>query len=190
MSHSELEIQHSPHSGHYFFDLNQKANMHLYYAVKNRFEHRISEEKKGLLVTDLANAILKFCTDNEYDNIIIPESSQTFIEDIVNKTGITYLVLKKNTKEYILNQIDTLSLQKKEKENHILRINGMGSSFKINHLKANQRRKYFELIFQKPDILSVSKKSLIIDDSYFSGITVAAIKNTLPVKNHLSIFAK
>lgn len=190
MNNLELEIKYSPHSGHYFFDLKQKANMHLYYAVKNRFDHSLCAEKKELLINQLANAIGKFCNDNKYDNIFIPESSQSFIESIAKKTNFPYFVLKKNTKEYVLSKIDTLSLQKKEKENHIMRINGMGESFKINHLKANQRRKYFELVFQKIDIDNKNKKSLIIDDSYFSGITIAAIKNIFPVTNHLTIFAK
>lgn len=190
MNNSELEIKYSQHSGHYFFDLKQKANMHLYYAVKNRFEHSICAEQKELLIHQLANAISKFCNDNKYDNIVIPESSQPFIESIVNKTGIPYFVLEKNTKEYILSQIDTLSLQKKEKENHIMRINGMGESFKINHLKSNQRRKYFDLIFKNIQNDNINKKSLIIDDSYFSGITIIAIKKIFPVRNHLSIFAK
>lgn len=187
---NSLSVAKSPYAGNFILDLKERENMHLYYAIKNRFDYKITEANRAIFINNISIIIQKYCQNFHFEYIIIPESSQSFLEDTIKETKIPYYVLAKNSKTYILNNIDCLDLQKHERDNHIKRINEMGESFKINHLKANQRRKYSELLFDKRSIKNLSGRGLIIDDSYFSGITIIAMQKATCINDYLSIFAK
>lgn len=160
--------------------------MRLYYAVKERFgEHlnnrndfikKISEEVKEIVI-------------GKFLHIIIPESSNNFIEDVVKETKIPYTIIKKNDKEYIINNIGTLKLQKKEKEAHLERICDMRNGFQINKLKANQRKKYTKLLFQKT-VIESPENCIILDDSCFSSTTYNSLSYATGVIDALFIFSK
>lgn len=75
------------------YTLNSKEGMHLYYAVKERFGRNLDSR----------------------ENFIIPESSNSFIEDVIKKTGIRYTIIKKNRINVIKENIDSMNLQKKKK---------------------------------------------------------------------------
>ena len=127
------------------YKLSSKESMHLYYAVKERFGRKLDDRENFII--DTANKLKPLISD--YKHIIIPESSNDFIEEVIKHTGIKYTIIHKNNIEFIKSNIDFMSLQKKEKEAHSKRIDEMGDSFKINALKPNQRRKYFDILFKK-----------------------------------------
>lgn len=65
----------------------------------------------------------------------------------------------------------------------------MGDSFKVNKLKANQRRKYKNIIFRN-DICLPPGKGFILDDSFFSGTTFEALKLSTGIEDGFFIFSK
>lgn len=170
---------------HYLIDLKSKNNMHLYYASKNRYGYQIQERERFIdsLVEQSQDFVSKF------DYIIIPESSQTFVLDFSKKFNKPISVIKKTNISAIIKNIDNLHLQKKEKISHLERIQDMGDTLKINKFKANQRKKYIDLIFEH-DYEKKEGKGLIIDDSFFSGTTINSLKNITHIDDVLVIFSK
>lgn len=63
----------------------------------------------------------------------------------------------------------------------------MGSTFKINMLKATQRNKYIEHLFKRT---VVKQNSIIIDDSNFSGSTRDALMYCTKIQCYIPIFSK
>lgn len=166
------------------YSLQSKEGMHLYYSAKERFDRFLNDRENFILQT--AKILKERIKD--YDNVIIPESSNNFIESVIKNTGKPYIIIKKNNLDYIISNISTLGLQKKEAESHLQRMSLMGETFKINSLKSNQRRKYLSLLFNKTIVLG--NNNIIIDDSCFSGTTINAIKEATGCKTALCIFSK
>lgn len=165
------------------YNLNSRDGMHLYYAVKERFGRKLDNREE--FIKDTANA-LKLLIEG-YSNVVIPESSNDFLERVIENTGINYVVIKKNSIDIIKKHVDLMNLQKKERETHFQRISEMGDTFKINALKANQRRKYMNILFEKQDI---KDNSIIVDDSFFSGTTLTALELVTGCKEGICIFSK
>lgn len=170
----------------YIIDLKSKESMQLYYATKHRFDYNLTNRE--LFYNDLVWTLKEKIS--EFDFIVIPESSSDFIKNIAEMLNKTIYILKKNDKQYIEQQLHTLNLQKAELKSHQERISEMGNSFKINMLKANQRRKYKELLFNKINNIPLNKKGVILDDSYFSGITIESMKSISNIEDVITIFSK
>lgn len=170
----------------YIIDLKSKESMQLYYATKNRFDYSL--KNRDCFYNDLVSTLKK--SVKEFDFVVIPESSKDFIKDIAEQLNKKVYILHKNNKKYIEQQLHTLHLQKAELQSHKDRILEMGDSFKINMLKANQRRKYKELLFNKVNDIPVNQKGIILDDSYFSGITIESMRSITNIKDVITIFSK
>lgn len=168
----------------YVFDLKSKRNDAFVLCIKNKHGHIM--EDRDIFIKNIVNEIKDFV--NEYDFIVYPQSSNDFVESVVIALNKNSIIVYKNSIEDILNNIDGLNLQKSEKNSHLERISNMDGAFKINSLKATQRRKYESLLFKKTKIME--GKGLIIDDSCFSGTTFNAIKLATGVTDCLAIFAK
>ena len=169
--------------GSYLIDLKSQEAMHQYYGVKDRFEY--TSNNKQQFIEEIASSIKSFA--QKFDWIAIPESSNSFITDIVKQLNVDYFVIKKNNITTVISFAEKLSLQPKEKKVHIEKLTSM-NVFKINLLKSNQRRKYEQIIFQENK--SLQGKGLVIDDSLFSGTTLRALKFALPEFYFLAIFSK
>lgn len=165
------------------YNLNSRDGMHLYYAVKERFGRKLDNREQ--FIKDTADKLKPLLIG--YSNIVIPESSNDFIEEVIKNTGIRYVVIKKNSIDTIKNHVNSMNLQKKERETHLHRIEEMGSTFKINALKANQRKKYMNILFEKQD---VKDNSIIVDDSFFSGTTLTALELVTGCEDGICIFSK
>lgn len=168
----------------YIIDLKNKENMRLYYAIKDRFGEKIDNREE--FIKDISNKIS--ILTQKYSYIIIPESSCSFIEDIVKNTGKPYSIIHKRDKTTLFNIMHTLKLHKKEIESQTQRFLEMGDSFKINKLKSNQRKKYINYLFEHNNFHD--KNAVIIDDSCFSGTTFEALKIATGVENAIFIFSK
>lgn len=173
----------------YLIDLKFKESMHQYYGAKQRFEYTLEDRES--FIKSLAHSLEAII--HNYDWIAIPESSNSFLKDILLASGVPFFVVQKNSIENVMNFFNTLPLQKKEKLSHLERLQEMGSVFKINLMKANQRVKYESVIFDKVDPSFTTEKGhkgLVIDDSCFSGTTLRGLKSVLPKFDFLAIFSK
>jgi hypothetical protein len=169
---------------YYLIDLKSKENMIFYHSLKGRFDYKI--QNKDVVEQDIYEKIKDFVL--QYDYIVYPESSSNFIENIVNKFNINKFKVKKRKIEDVISYCETLNLQKKEKESHLEKITSMGSVFKINKMKANQRLKYEKVIFE--NITLPEGKGLILDDSLFSGTTYRGLISVAGKLDFLAIFSK
>lgn len=169
---------------HHLIDLKSKESMHLYYGLKNRFEY-VVEDREGT-VKSIADGIRDFVLT--YDYVVFPESSSTFLVDVLSQIDIQRIKVSKTSMEDIILYAGTLNLQKKESESHHERFGLMNGTFKINQMKSTQRKKYEAVIFNKID-LPVGK-GLIVDDSHFSGTTYRALVNVTGLQDFLAIFSK
>lgn len=176
--------QNSNEYGTFFIDLKTKEGMHLYYGIKERFEYRLDDREQ--VISDIARFIKKFTFG--YDNIYIPQSSSDFLIKLMENLGVKFEIIYKNKIENVIAFQETLPLQKKERKAHQERFKEMGEFFKINLMKANQRRYYHSVIFDK--IPFKPGKNLVIDDSCFSGTTFKGIKEQLSEFDFISIFSK
>lgn len=161
--------------------------MHQYYGVKERFEYRLDD--RNLFTHQLADTIRSFVQG--YDNIYIPQSSSNFLTLLMDSLNTSYTVIPKNNLDNVYLFSESLPLQKKERIAHLQRLDEMkqsGDVFKINLMKANQRRYYHPVIFDKVE--NKPGRNLVIDDSCFSGTTLEGIKSVLPDFDFLAIFSK
>ena len=173
--------------GYFVFDLKLKESMHQYYGVKERFEYRLDD--RNLFIHQLADTIRSFVQG--YDNIYIPQSSSNFLTWLMDSLNTSYTVIPKNNLDNVYLFSELLPLQKKERIAHLQRLDEMkqsGDVFKINLMKANQRRYYHPVIFDKVE--NKPGRNLVIDDSCFSGTTLEGIKSVLPNFDFLAIFSK
>lgn len=154
----------------------------LYFAVKERYGEKL--EDRELFINDIVSRLKEPLS--KFENIIIPESSNDFIYKVANKLGKNVILVKKTTKDDILKIVETLSFQKSEKESHLDRIIKMNGSFRIKEMKANQRKRYEEFLFEKTD---VPENSVILDDSCFSGTTFRALEYATKCKKFFAIFS-
>lgn len=165
------------------YNLKSRENMIIYHSLKERFEYHMENRNEFILETA---EILKEEVKS-YDFLIIPQSSNDFLESVVKETHKNYIVINKMSLDDIMKNIDGLGLQKREKQSHLEKMSLMNGVFKVNHLKANQRRKYINLIFEKQ---VVPENSIIVDDSLFSGTTMESLKYATGCKDYITIFAK
>lgn len=169
---------------HYLYSLKTREAMHLYYGVKSKHGHSL--ENREQFISETATSLADFV--KHFDFVVYPESSNSFIAEIVNLLGLPSVQVSKNDMASIVEQIDSLKLQKSEKASHLERIYSMTDSFKINAMKATQRRKYEHLLFQKTNV--PEGVGLIIDDSHFSGTTFRGLTHATGVNQYLAIFSK
>ena len=165
------------------YDLKTRENMIIYHSLKERFDYRMSGRQDFILIT--AKILKEKIRD--YDCLIIPESSNNFLEEIVKATDKKYIIIHKTSINHIIQNIDTLGLQKKEKQCHLEKIASMDGVFKVKLLKANQRRKYTNLIFEQQ---TAPPNSIIVDDSLFSGTTMESLKYATGCNDYIAIFSK
>ncbi|MEG0870533.1 MAG: hypothetical protein RSD49_01695 [Hafnia sp.] len=168
----------------YLIDLKSKESMNLYYGCKLRHGKTLSD--RDAFIQQVIRDIKSFTA--AYDFIVYPESSSDFIQRVVSGQEKPRVVVSKNDVQYLLALVDGMNLQKAERASHIARIGEMGSSFKINAMKATQRDKYEPHLFKPANV--PEGRGLIVDDSCFSGTTVRALRTATGVHDYLAIFAK
>lgn len=172
-------------SVNYLYDLKSKENMRLYYACKERFGETLPDREA--FISQVTNELKEKLSG--FSTIVIPQSSNDFIFRIASGLKKHLIIVKKNSIEKIIEEIPSLKLQKKEKDSHFERITQMQGSFKINALKANQRKKYQYILFEKIEVPE-KETSIILDDSCFSGTTKEALSQATGVSNFMFIFSK
>lgn len=163
------------------YDLKDRENMILYFSLKNKYGYSLKNRDE---VLDRISFELDL---SSYDCVIIPQSTSDFLEQICLRQNKKYLILEKNDLQYFKELACTLGLQKAELKSHLDRMNEMGDNFRINLLKATQRKRYIPYLFKT---ISVPENSILLDDSNFSGSTQEAMKISTGISNYISIFSK
>lgn len=155
--------------------------MILYFSLKNK--HGYSLPNRNEVLDEISTNL----DIGKYDCIIIPESTSDFLEQICLRTGKRYMVLQKNDIEYFKELAKTLDLQRAELKSHLDRMDEMGDNFRINLLKAQQRKRYIPYLFKT---ISAPNNSVLLDDSNFTGCTKAAMRYSTGVFDYIPIFSK
>lgn len=163
------------------YDLTLRENMILYFSLKNK--HGYSLPNRNEVLGTIAGEI----DVSNYDCIIIPESTSDFLEQICIRLKKKYIVLEKNDIEYFKELAKSLGLQRAELKSHLDRMDEMGDNFRINLLKATQRKRYIPYLFKS---ISAPHNSVLLDDSNFTGSTREAMRNSTGVYNYIPIFSK
>lgn len=165
------------------YDLTTRENMIMYFSLKNKHDYFL--ENRDEIIKSISD-LLKPCID-KYECVIIPESSSDFLELVIKNLNKPYIKVKKNSIQFFKDLAPTLGLQKAELRSHLTRMDEMGSTFKINLLKATQRKHYIKYLFKET---YVPTNSIIIDDSNFSGTTRDALMLSTGIQNYLPLFSK
>jgi hypothetical protein len=166
------------------FDLTKRENMLLYFALKEKYGYSLGENRNTMIHT-ISCAFRPYV--KKKSTIIIPESSSDFVLKVVQLLDRDIRIAKKNDIQYFKDLAPTLGLQKAELRSHLSRMEEMGSTFKINMLKATQRDKYIKHLFERT---VVKQNSIIIDDSNFSGSTRDALIYCTKINSYVPIFSK
>lgn len=140
-------------------------------------------------ISEISDIVADHIASSGYDYVICPESSTDFLDTILSQCDVKVYRVPKNTKEDIVAKIDTLKLQKREKQSHLEHIAEMDNVFKMRGLKLNQRKKYYQHLF-KNKTLDLKGKGLIMDDSCFSGTTFDALEFLYGKHDLFAVFAK
>ncbi len=149
------------------YDLKLRENMILYFSLKNKHGYSLPNRDE---VLDRISLELDLST---YSSIIIPESTSDFLEQLCIRQKKKYYILQKNNIEYFRKLAGTLGLQRAELKSHLDRMDEMGDNFRINLLKATQRKRYIPYLFKN---IVPEPNSILLDDSNFSGSTKEAMK--------------
>lgn len=166
------------------FDLTKRENMLLYFSLKEKYGYSLGD-KRDTMIHTISCALEPYV--EKKSTIIIPESSSDFVLKVVQRLGKEVRIAKKHDIQYFKDLAPTLGLQKAELRSHLERMEEMGSTFKINMLKATQRNKYIEHLFERT---VVKQNSIIIDDSNFSGSTRDALMYCTKIQCYIPIFSK
>lgn len=159
----------------------------MYYALKKRQGYDLPD--KNAFISEVSDIVSKHIASSGYDYVICPESSTDFLNVILSQCNVQVHWVPKNTKDDIVSKIDTLKLQKREKQSHLEHIAEMDETFKMRGLKLNQRKKYYQYLFKNKH-LDLKGKGVIVDDSCFSGTTFKALEFLYGKHDLLAIFAK
>jgi len=160
------------------------TNLDLYFKLKNRTNIKMKSKEYKTIIKIFATKLKN--NSIGYDIVVIPYSSQTFLEDVVKESGVNYIIINKNNKNTILPFIRVSKCNNQVKESQINRINNMEDKFRIKKIKLNQRHLYIPILFK--DMKLENKKVLIVDDSIFSGNTIKAIQNKVNSNNVICFF--
>ena len=156
------------------YNINEDNNLDLYFSLKNKHGLEISKKDKEIFIQDAVKKLEPLLLDT--DLILYPQSSSSFISEIVYKLNKKSILLKKRTLNEIKDKLTEINFSKQELQSQINRISKMGDTFKINKIKYNQRHRYIKYLFEDIEF-DKNKKIAFIDDSYFSGSTFDAVKH-------------
>lgn len=182
------KIQNTDIDYSYIFDANQ--DLKKYFAMKKKHDHAMMDAEYAQLKAEILSNV-----SEKYDLVIVPQTSNLFLYEIASSLGKEVVIVDKNSKQNILELLDTQNFMKAEKQKLFQSIEDMGHEFKINKIAGNQRKRFIEILFQpiSQDFLD-SSKILVLDDSIFSGHTMQALLYQVNQKissyEILSLFSK
>jgi phosphoribosylpyrophosphate synthetase len=158
---------------HYFFDTKIRDNLELYFKFKNKNDFHFNNNEKYLFKESINNYLKEYIKESEL--LIVPETGNQFLLEIVNELGVDVHVLLKNDKESICKLLFEQNMMKDERKKILSIVNDM-DVVKIASIPGNQRKRFVNCLFKK---FETNKKVVFIDDSIFSGYTFFAARNAI-----------
>jgi hypothetical protein len=156
----------------YLYDTKIRENLNLYFSFKDKYEYALTEKKLNFIKEKLKSNV------DKYDLIVYPETKGAYLKEIALYLSKEIICIPKNTIVDIKEQVSKQQMMKSEKSSLMLAIDNMDNSFQINKIKANQRKRFINILFKKTT-LDKSKKILFFDDSIFGGMTFTALLNSI-----------
>lgn len=161
----------------FLFDLKDRENELKYFKMKNKYEHQFSPEEKELFQEEISNKLSDLL--KEIDVLIIPETSNQCLLDIIKLTKKDVIILEKNTKENIIQDLNNQTMMKDERTKLLNSIAEM-EVLKIANIAGNQRKRFVGNLFKQLNKEQFeNKKIAFLDDSVFSGYTFLAANHIL-----------
>jgi hypothetical protein len=103
----------------------------------------------------------------KYNRIIIPESSNNMMINTCKILDLNYVVVRKNSINHIIDEINKTSIQKSQKQSIINKLQKM-NNIKVNYFNGKQRRVVARFLFEK---IEINADDILFDDSQFTGTT-------------------
>lgn len=155
--------------------------------MKNKLHYRFNEDEKTHFITKVIQIIKEHYQLESYDVLLIPDTKNECFKEIVSQLNMPTVVLRKNTKEQIMAQLETQKMMKAERKKLVDNLNQM-EDIKIGLVAANQRMRIANLLFNIKEDLK-SKKVLFMDDSVFTGSTFKAISQIVNIQEAFVLFS-
>ena len=155
--------------------------------MKNKLHYSFNEEERTLFVDNALKQIKEHYNLQEFDVVLIPDTKNVCFKQLVEKLNMPIVVLNKNSKEYVLEQLAQQKMMKDERKKLVDCINGM-QDIKIGLISANQRMRVAQLLFNVTSNLE-GKKVLFMDDSVFTGSTFKAINQVVKIDQAFVLFS-
>lgn len=155
--------------------------------MKNKCHYCFNEEEKSHFVREVIQKIKEHYQLENYDALLIPDTKNECFKDIVAQLNLPTVVLKKNTKEQVMEQLEKQKMMKAERKKLVDNLQQM-EDIKIGLVAANQRMRIANLLFNIQEDLT-DKKVLFMDDSIFTGSTFKAISQTVNIQEAFVLFS-
>lgn len=161
----------------YLYSTKDRDNLEQYFKLKEKYDYTLSNDE----LESLKNDVKAF---GHYDVVLHPETTGKYLHILAAELGDKVVCIEKNDKETIKTLVAEQKMMKAERNSLMACIeNDMGSSFQINKIKGNQRKRFKNILFKDVDLsLYAGKKVLLLDDSVFSGETLIALKEFVKIE--------
>lgn len=172
----------------YLFDTKQKDNLQLYFKFKNKNGYSFNQDEEKIFLSQIIDYLKTQIAPT--DILIFPQTSNKCFLRIVGQLGNTYHILQKQNIKEVIQELDKQSMMKAEREKLYATL-ALNDTVKMANIAGNQRKRFINILFH--NINNHTHKSYIfLDDSIFSGYTLAAAHqsvNQKPTKS-IALFSK
>lgn len=165
----------------YLFSLADKKNLELYFKMKNKHDLSLTEEEKRYFIKN----VLESLDSIQFDYLVVPQSSNKVLREIVTLLDSNFMTLKKNDISKIMEYVENKKLQKAQKQkliNDLKNNQNTNNEIRMASLAGNQREIVAECLFEKLEFPN-DAKVLCLDDSVFSGYSLLASEQSIISNN-------
>lgn len=171
-------------------DITSKDSLIEYFKFKEKHDYSFSPDELNKFLINLSSYILNINGYKKFNTVFIPETDNLNLIKLSSLVSEKTIIIKKNRKDYIISKLNEQSYQKKEKESLFQSLENM-QTIKMANIKGNQRKRFIDILFEKVDSDISMDNSLLLDDSYFSGLTYKALKRKIPnTTKNVVLFSK
>lgn len=152
----------------YLLDTKNRVNLETYFKFKNKNDYLFTPEQAYEFEENIYNHLIEHIEPQVL--IVYPQTSNILFLNLVDKFKNNKQQLSKNTPEQILHILNEQQMMKAEKEK-LFKTLESHNTVKMAHIAGNQRKRFINCLFQP---ICISSNAVFLDDSVFSGHTLAA----------------
>lgn len=172
----------------YCWDLFSLENATLYKKMKRKYGFSFSKEEEAHFTEHIFNELENNVLWNGAKNLIVPQTSNQFLMNFLNKVDKNIVVLTKRHKLDILHELDGQVMMKTERAKLYQSLELM-QEVKMAGIAGNQRKRLIHLLFS--ELRNDITDGLFFDDSVFSGYTFLAAQAKIIFEHeNLVLFSK